>query len=122
VGVLLFPKLEIAELYPTVRDIVIVAVIVMSVGLLAFVYLNAGSKNPYRSDYAGKIVDKGLRTYESEEGSSIEHYLIIEEEEGTRSQVIVSASIYERAKVGMWIKNGKTGIKLSTSQNSSEAP
>lgn len=71
-------------------------------------------RNAYRQQYAGRIIEKVIRPHESDEGSFIERYLVIEEQDGARSQIPVSAELYDRAKIGMWIKKDKSGIDLSS--------
>lgn len=117
----LFKKLQRIEIYRVVRDVLIVAAIVGLVGVLTFVLRNSRA-GPYRTEYAGKIVEKTIRLHESQEGSWAERYLTIEEEGGVRSQVVVAPSIYDRAKIGMWIKSRKEGIELSSPENTFESP
>ncbi len=65
-------------------------------------------------EFLGKIVDKRISVYESEQGSSFSNDLIIEEKNGRRFRFRVTEEMYGRAKVGMWIRRNKKGTELLT--------
>jgi len=69
--------------------------------------------------YEGRIVDKWSGFSESETGSRAYYKLIVEDNKGGRTTVTVDGATYERAKIGMRIKNQGKGIELKdqASQN-----
>jgi hypothetical protein len=104
-------KLRIAE----GGCLVLTAAIVLTAAV-TITYQRFTSTGRYRREYSGRIVDKQTRFYESERGSSMGRYLIIEEKDGRRSEVIVSEDIYNQASVGMWIERSDRGTELVPSQ------
>jgi hypothetical protein len=62
--------------------------------------------------FTGKIVEKRISVFESQQGSSFVNDLIIEEPTGRRFKFSVPADLYSRSKVGMWIRRDKKGIEL----------
>ncbi|SRR6266705_2185793 len=65
-------------------------------------------------EFIGKIVDKRISVYESQQGSSFSNDLIIEEKNGRRFRFSVTEEMYARAKIGMWIRRSKKVIDLLT--------
>ena len=65
-------------------------------------------------DFLGKIVDKRISVYESQEGSSFVNDLVIEEKNGRRFRFGVTEEMYARAKIGVWIRRSKKGTELLT--------
>jgi hypothetical protein len=65
-------------------------------------------------EFLGKIVDKRISAYESEQGSSFSNDLIIEEKNGRRFRFSVTEEMYGRAKIGMWIRRNNKGTELLT--------
>ena len=62
--------------------------------------------------FSGKIVEKRISVFESQQGSSFVNELIIEEPNGRRFKFSVPEELYKRAGVGMWIRRDKKGIDL----------
>ena len=62
--------------------------------------------------FAGKIVEKRISVYESQQGSSFVNDLIIEEPNGRRFKFGVPEELYARAQVGLCIRRDKKGIEL----------
>jgi hypothetical protein len=67
-----------------------------------------------RPEFTGKIVEKRVSVYESQEGSSFVNDLVIEDKSGRRFRFSVTDEIYSRAKVGMWIKRSTNKVVLLT--------
>ena len=65
-------------------------------------------------EFLGKIVDKRISVYESQQGSSFVNELIIEEKNGRRFRFSVTEEMYGRAKIGMWIRRNNKGTELLT--------
>ena len=74
------------------------------------------SSGLYRDRYEGRIVDKSLTFSETQLGSGIRRRLLIEDKNGTRFEVAVKADLYDRAQVGMLIKNGIIENSMSSSR------
>lgn len=91
-----------------------VLITVSIVVLLAYQNCNPAALS--RRDYAGKIVDKQMRALETQQGSFLMQYLIIEEENGHHSRVFVLEETYARAQIGMWIQISEKGIVLLSSK------
>jgi hypothetical protein len=83
-------------------------------GVSIWTYECSTSTGPFRREYSGRIVDKRISVFESEQGSFFSNKLVIEEKRGRRFTVSVSEEIYNRAKPGMWIQKTSRGIELST--------
>ena len=96
-----------------VEAVILTAVVI---GLLAagsiLIYQRWTSKGPFRREYRGKIIDKRISVFESNEGSSFANELIVEEGDGHRFTVRVTQEIYDRAKPGMWIQKTAGGTQL----------
>lgn len=82
------------------------------VGVLLFTYQVKRQMRP--TQYEGKIVDKWAGYNHSELGSSPHFRLLVEKAGGQRSTVAVDREIYDRVKVGMWIRKTSKGIELSS--------
>ena len=104
-------KLRIAE-----AGCLIISLAVVITAAITISYQRFTSTGAYRQRYSGIIVDKVTRFNESEQGSSMGRYLIIEEESKGRTEVIVSEDVYQRASVGMRINKSDKGIDLVPSQ------
>lgn len=72
------------------------------------------STGPYRTEYEGRVMDKSVTLGETQTGSYPVRRLLIRGKGGDEFQIIVNESLYNRAQVGMWIKNGKAGAELSS--------
>lgn len=101
-----------------VRDFLVLIAMIALIGALTFFLENRTATGAYRTEYEGRIVDEAIQLHESEEGSWMEQYLIIEERPGVRTQVAVRPRVYDQAKIGMWIKRDKKGVELSSPQDS----
>ena len=80
--------------------------------ILVFWSSPPGVRDP--REFLGKIVDKRISVYESEQGSSFSNDLIIEEKNGRRFRFSVTEEMYGRAKIGMWIRRNNKGPELLT--------
>jgi hypothetical protein len=89
----------------------IVAVVFLA-GVSILTYQCSTSTGPFRSEYSGRIIDKRISVFESNQGSVFTKELIVEEKSGRRFTVSVTQEIYDRAKPGMWIQKTSTGIEL----------
>jgi hypothetical protein len=118
---LLFRRLTLREVLRAVVDyrlrileavcLIGVTLLVLTIAVL-FIYERTASTGAYRPEVSGRVVDKMMRFYESDEGSSVERLLIIDEENGSRSAIVVGEKVYEKAMVGMRFKKGRSGVEL----------
>lgn len=92
--------------------IIVVLVIVLFLVLIAFVLFDRTSA-PSRTEYEGRVVDKWASFAETTTGSDTYYRLLIEDKDGRRFRVAADADIYEKVKVGMWIRHSKDGSTLS---------
>jgi len=86
---------------------------IVTLGIAAFLVFR--SPPPTISEprpFTGKIVEKRISVYESQQGSSFVNDLIIEEPNGRRFKFSVPEEVYRRAQVGLWIRRDKKGIEL----------
>ena len=90
----------------------IFVVTLAAAAILIFWSSPPGVRDP--REFMGKIVDKRISVYESEQGSSFVNDLVIEEKNGRRFRFSVTEEMYGRAKIGMWIRRTKKGIDLLT--------
>lgn len=82
-------------------------------GVSIWTYQCSTSTGPFRSEYSGRIVDKRISVFESNQGSFFSNKLVIEEKSGRRFTVSVTEEMYNRAKPGMWIQKSSGGIEIS---------
>ena len=75
-----------------------------------------------RGEYEGRIVNKHQTGAETKTGSCVTRRLVIEGKNGERFQVMPTADVYERARVGMLIRGGGAGVELSWPATRSPAP
>lgn len=83
--------------------VVLIFLFILSTPVL--IYQRYNSTGPYRKDYEGKVKDKYVIHRDSELGSGLERYLLIESEDGERFQIAVTRDDYEKAKIGLWVKH-----------------
>lgn len=83
--------------------------------LMAIYYQRSTSTGMYRRDYEGEVVDKFVSYHESQTGTGIERHFLIKGKSGEQFQVVVGKELYERARIGMWIKSSQAGVELSES-------
>lgn len=67
----------------------------------------------YSGNYEGIVIDKGIISHESLQGSSVERYLVIKDRDGKQFSVYVTRDVYKRAEIGVWIRKTKDGQELS---------
>ena len=89
-----------------------IVVAIMLGGVSIWTYQCSTSTGPFRNEYSGKIIDKRISVFESQEGSFFSNKLVVEEKSGRRFTVSVSEEIYNRAEPGMWIQKTSRGIEL----------
>ena len=94
---------------------VLAFVLAVAVAAAAFVTFRQQhtSTGLYRMDYEGRIVDKSKTVTESETGSGVKQLLRVRAKNGEEFSVRVNESLYERARVGMWIKSSGSGAELT---------
>ena len=91
------------------------------VGVAVFVVLIAGAVafltfmrlRPQPSSYEGRIVDKSITLSESQKGSGRVLRLHVRGRDGGNFAVKVDYDTYNRAQVGMWVRNDGGGPQLS---------
>jgi hypothetical protein len=92
-----------------VTSVVIAALGVGVIGLAIYV-----ASGPRTSTYEGRIVDKSITLSESYQGSGKTLRLHIRGRGGEVSAVKVTYETYNRAQVGMWVRNNGSGaVELS---------
>ncbi len=90
----------------------IIALVIVITAAVTITYQRFTLTGTYRNEFSGRIIDKVTRYHESDEGSSRERHLIIEDRGGKRSEVYVTEDIYGRANIGMWIEKSDKGVNL----------
>mgnify|MGYP001237902739 CR=1 FL=1 len=85
-------------------------VILMTLCCLGFVALSFFWPRPATdpTTYKGQVVEKHLQPLETQYGSKMACYLLIETQPGQRVRVEVSPAAYQRAQIGMTIE--KTAV------------
>jgi len=82
-------------------------------GIAAFLVFRSSPPTPSEPrPFTGRIVEKRISVYESQQGSSFVNDLIIEEPNGRRFKFPVPEELYGRAQVGLCIRRDKKGIEL----------
>ena len=74
-------------------------------------FVNDGE--PYRMEYEGVVVDKPVLFRDSEQGAGLQRLLTVEDDSGSRFQVIATNDIYKQVQIGMRIKRTKDGTTIS---------
>jgi hypothetical protein len=102
--------LELEDLARTALPLLSIAAITSLFGLLF--WWSIGTENSSREEHSGLIMGKQIRLAESEEGSFLVNYLLIQKPGGEQKWLRVTESIYRHAEVGMKLKigNGKTEL------------
>jgi len=102
----------------TPRTISWLIVIFLFVTLLFWsVYkLRSATTGPFRNEYQGQIIDKWADHTYTEQGSQPYFRLVIKGNDNQQFSVSVSSEIYERARVGMFVRKTDAGIELLANQ------
>jgi hypothetical protein len=90
-------------------------IIALLIGVLLVIYKAKRATSP--AEYEGRIVNKWAGYTHSVMGSSPYFKLLVETGNGQRLTVTVEQDLYNRAKVGTWIKKTQTGVELGREQN-----
>ena len=91
---------------------VLVAVLVVTMAAAVVVKYRRNYFTPTRSGYEGFVVDKWMGHTNSMTGSFPYYRLLVEEDGGSRITVPIDYDIYERVKIGMWIKEKNGAVEL----------
>jgi hypothetical protein len=67
---------------------------------------------PHRTVYEGRIVDRSMTITESQLGSGAVYLLHVRGRDGVVFDKVVTAELYGRARVGMWVRGGPNGPEL----------
>jgi hypothetical protein len=107
-------SLRINGLNETLAPVYIAAALILLLGLFAFVFFQRFSNDaePFRMEYEGQVVDKWQTLRETFMGSEIDRSLLIRDDEGKQFKVVADDDLYEKARIGMWIKRAKDGTIL----------
>ena len=101
-----------AGLLSSAENVIWATVIVaLLVGIVFIAYRARLASRP--PEYEGRIVDKWAGYTHSNLGSHPYLQLLVETRNGQRMTISVDQDLYERAKVGTWIKKTQTGLELS---------
>ncbi|HYJ86113.1 MAG TPA: hypothetical protein VEW46_08670 [Pyrinomonadaceae bacterium] len=85
-------------------------IIALLIGALFLIYKAKRATRP--AEYEGRIIDKWAGYTHSELGSRPYFQLLLETRGGQRITVSIDQDLYQRVKVGTWIKKTKTGVEL----------
>jgi hypothetical protein len=108
----IYAKLDADERASTVRNVLaIILILGVVLALFVFAYKSRTGLNP--SEYEGKVIDKWAGYSHSDEGSFPYFRLLIEKGDGQRLTVAVDQTVYDQARVGMWIKKTRNGLELT---------
>lgn len=103
---------SLKETSSLIKQVLWAAIVLFAIiGLFFFAYLVNSRLRP--PEYEGRIIDKWAGYSHTDEGSFPYFRILLETDEGKRLTVAVDDKIYQRAKIGMRIKKGRTGIELS---------
>jgi uncharacterized Fe-S cluster-containing radical SAM superfamily protein len=83
------------------------------IAICVLLYQRYNLRGPYRMEYEGLIVNKSVTIEESLTGSYPVLRLHVKGRDGRVFEVIVNASLYDRAESGMWIKSTADGAAVS---------
>ena len=90
-------------------------IIALLIGVLLVIYKGKRATSP--AEYEGRIINKWAGYTHSVMGSSPYFKLLVESGNGQRLTVTVDQDLYDRAKIGTWIKKTQTGVELGREQN-----
>ena len=98
----------------TPRTILCLALIFLFVTLVSWsLYKFRSAKTgPFRTEYEGRIIDKWADHTQSEQGSQPYFRLVIRSSDNRQFTVSVSSEIYDRSKVGMFVRKTDAGIEF----------
>jgi len=68
---------------------------------------------PLRSKYGGQVIDKSLTVSESQFGSRLRRQLLIQSKNGEKFEVIATESVFNKARIGNWVKADEQRIEFS---------
>ncbi len=90
----------------------------------AFLYAYPRLREPplVRRDFVGRVVDRYLTLGESQIGTRGSLTLLVEDGAGRRFRVAVTDEVYERARVGMWVRRRGGVVEVSWEEPAAEAP
>lgn len=95
------------------RIAVAVILVAVCVGLLVTVVVRAYQTfkftGPYRVVYEGRVIDKSTTITESMTGSGAVYRLHVRGRDGVVFDKAVTTDLYNRARVGMWVRGGPEG-------------
>jgi hypothetical protein len=106
----------------TPRTILSFVLILLFATLLCWsVYkFRSATTGPFRTEYEGRIIDKWADHSQSEQGSQPYFRLIIRSSDNQQFTVSVSSEIYDRAKVGMFVKKTAAGIEFIADESKAD--
>lgn len=106
----------------TPRTILSLVLILLFATVLCWSVYKFRSANtgPFRSEYEGRIIDKWADHSQSEQGSQPYFRLIIRSSDNQQFTVSVSSEIYDRAKVGMFVKKTVAGIEFIADESKAD--
>jgi hypothetical protein len=91
----------------------LLAILVCITAVLWSVYFFRSTKTgPFRQEYEGQIVEKWADYSHSEQGSQPYFRLMVKGRDSQQFSVSVSSEIYDRAKVGMFVRKTDAGVEL----------
>ena len=91
----------------------LLAILVCITAVLWSVYFFRSTKTgPFRQEYEGQIVEKWADYSHSEQGSQPYFRLMVKGRDSRQFSVSVSSEIYDRAKVGMFVRKTDAGVEL----------
>lgn len=96
----------------TVSALIIIVALIVIAGVALYQQFNSSEQN--RVEYEGRVLDKSITIKESETGSYPIKKLYIRNRNNEEFNVLVDAKLYDRVKVGMWIKKDRDDVILST--------
>jgi hypothetical protein len=98
----------------TARTILWLALIFLVITLLfwSLFKFRSAKTGPFRTEYEGRIIDKWADHTQSEQGSQPYFRLVIRSSDNQQFTVSVSSEIYDRSKVGMFVRKTDAGIEF----------
>jgi|GEM_PF-2851200 hypothetical protein len=91
----------------------LVAILICVTAVLWSVYMfRSTNPGPFRQEYEGQIVEKWADYSHSEQGSQPYFRLLVKGPDSQQFSVSVSSEIYDRARVGMFVRKTDAGVEL----------
>lgn len=88
-----------------------IGTLVLLIGGVAYwTYWSLSKTDPWA--FAGKVIEKRLNRYDGNYGGGLKPILVLEDERGGRTAVVVNEQLYAQARIGKWVVRDPSGMRM----------